>query len=80
MSTVPTTTVTKTDTEASASQPIRVLAFIEASSVTGPAKNLIEFARLSSKAGNQSNRVQVTIATFQRVNKRGNISDPNMFI
>ncbi|MGA3126205.1 MAG: glycosyltransferase family 4 protein [Candidatus Korobacteraceae bacterium] len=76
MSTVPTTNVTKTDTEGSASQPIRVLAFIEAYSVTGPAKNLIEFARLSSVEEKQSNRVQITIATFQR----GNINEPNMFI
>ena len=76
MSTVPTTNVTKTDTEASASQPIRVLAFIEASSVTGPAKNLIEFARLSSVEEKQSNGVQVTIATFQR----GSDGEPNAFI
>jgi glycosyltransferase involved in cell wall biosynthesis len=76
MFTVPTTIVTKIDAEAQASQPIRVLAFIEAYSVTGPAKNLIEFARLSSGAGNQSKRVQVTIATFQR----GSDGEPNEFI
>jgi len=38
---------------------IRLLAFVEATSVTGPAKNLLEFARTTSS-------VAVEIATFQR--------------
>ena len=31
--------------DASASRPLRILAFVEAATVTGPAKNLIEFRR-----------------------------------
>jgi glycosyltransferase involved in cell wall biosynthesis len=41
---------------------IRVLAFIEATVVTGPAKNLIEFCRTVRDA----NTVEVSIATFTR--------------
>jgi len=66
MSTIMTTKVTEPDAEALASRPIRVLVFIEAASVTGPAKNLIEFARLSSLAGKRRGPVEVIIATFQR--------------
>ncbi|MBZ5676730.1 MAG: glycosyltransferase [Acidobacteriia bacterium] len=40
---------------------LRLLAVIEASSITGPAKNLIEFARLARQAD-----VETTIATFTR--------------
>jgi glycosyltransferase involved in cell wall biosynthesis len=64
------------DAKTNASRPIRVLAFMEAYSVTGPAKNLIEFARQSAVADEKSTRVQVTIATYQR----GNIAEPNSFI
>jgi len=76
MYTVPMTTDSEADTAAQASRPIRVLAFMEANSVTGPAKNLIEFARLNSAAEKQTNCVQVTIATYQR----GENSEPNAFI
>ncbi len=40
---------------------LRLLAIIEANSITGPAKNLLEFARLSRSAG-----VDTTVATFIR--------------
>jgi len=40
---------------------LRLLAIIEAYSITGPAKNLLEFARLSRESG-----VETTIATFTR--------------
>ncbi|MDZ7639319.1 MAG: hypothetical protein U5J83_13880 [Bryobacterales bacterium] len=40
---------------------LRLLAVIEATSITGPAKNLLEFARL---AGNSE--VETVIATFLR--------------
>lgn len=45
-------------------KPLRLLAIIEATSITGPARNLLEFARLSSAAG-----VETTIATFVRTEK-----------
>jgi glycosyltransferase involved in cell wall biosynthesis len=41
--------------------PLRLLAIIEASSITGPAKNLLEFARRAGELG-----VFTTIATFTR--------------
>ena len=40
---------------------LRLLAIIEAHSITGPAKNLLEFAKLAREAG-----VETTIATFTR--------------
>ena len=40
---------------------LRLLAIIEASSITGPAKNLLEFARLAPASD-----VETTIATFTR--------------
>lgn len=44
---------------------IRVLAILEASTVTGPAKNLLEFARLA-RDPRFDPRVEVTIAIFRR--------------
>jgi len=41
--------------------PVRLLAIIEAYSITGPAKNLLEFAKLARESG-----VETTIATFTR--------------
>jgi glycosyltransferase involved in cell wall biosynthesis len=41
--------------------PLRLLAVIEATSITGPARNLLEFARLA-----QNERVETVIATFTR--------------
>lgn len=45
---------------------IRVLAFMEATSVTGPAKNLIEFAAFARAPKPNTRPVELTIATFQR--------------
>jgi glycosyltransferase involved in cell wall biosynthesis len=45
-----------------AGEPVRILAFIEAATVTGPAKNLIEFCRTVHGRG----EVEVSIATFVR--------------
>ncbi|MGD1074325.1 MAG: hypothetical protein ABSB15_29830, partial [Bryobacteraceae bacterium] len=42
------------------SKPIRLLAIIEASTITGPAKNLLQFASSSHS------QVEVSIAVFQR--------------
>lgn len=42
-------------------KPLRLLAVIEAASITGPAKNLLEFAGLAKAEG-----VETTIATFVR--------------
>lgn len=41
--------------------PLRLLAIIEATSITGPARNLLEFASLA-----QNERVETVIATFAR--------------
>jgi glycosyltransferase involved in cell wall biosynthesis len=43
---------------------IRVLAWIEALSITGPAKNLLEFARLARASGKPV--IEITLATFRR--------------
>ena len=40
---------------------LRLLAIIEASTITGPAKNLLEFARIASGAG-----AETTLVTFTR--------------
>lgn len=42
--------------------PVRILAFVEAATVTGPARNLIEFCRTVR----DSNTAEVSIATFAR--------------
>ena len=47
-------------------QPIRVLTFIESSTVTGPSRILIDFASQSSIAEPDLPPVEVTLATFQR--------------
>lgn len=47
----------------------RLLAFLEASTVTGPARNLIEFARLA-RTSEGCEPVRTEIATFQRGNAR----------
>ena len=51
-------------------KPLRVLAVIEAGTVTGPAKNLLQFAEL---ARSLEEPVEVTIATFHRA------GDPDIF-
>jgi glycosyltransferase involved in cell wall biosynthesis len=48
------------------SRTIRVLAFMEANFVTGPAKNLIEFARRASQQKPGFPRAEICIATFVR--------------
>lgn len=45
---------------------IRVVAVMEAYSVTGPARNLLRFCRQLSKAPAQSRRINMSIATFIR--------------
>ena len=42
-------------------KPLRLLALIEATTITGPARNLLEFARCSAAAG-----IETTVATFVR--------------
>lgn len=42
--------------------PVRILAFVEAAAITGPARNLIEFCRTAR----DSNTAAVSIATFSR--------------
>lgn len=49
--------------------PVRVLAFMEATTVTGPAKNLLEFAR---RARTAPGGVEVSIATFLRGTAQSN--------
>jgi glycosyltransferase involved in cell wall biosynthesis len=53
-------------------KPLRLLAIIEAYSITGPAKNLLEFARLSAEQRNLG-QVHVTIATFLRGGAQSNL-------
>lgn len=43
---------------------IRLLAFLEATSITGPAKNLLEFARIARDTSDSP--VEVSIATYRR--------------
>lgn len=51
-------------------KPLRLLAIIEAGTVTGPAKNLLQFAQI---ARSLSDPVEVTVATFHRP------GDPEIF-
>lgn len=51
---------------------IRVLDFMEASWVGGPAKNLIEFARQASNADTSFPRVSIQVATFERSDSESN--------
>src|SRR5579864_5360646 len=46
-------------------KPIRVLAVLEASTITGPAKNLLEFARIAREEPFKP-RVEVSIAAYWR--------------
>jgi glycosyltransferase involved in cell wall biosynthesis len=57
------------DSSGSLMRPVRVLAFIEAlSPTTGPAKNLIEFARRAAGAPQSLLGANITLATFHRGN------------
>jgi glycosyltransferase involved in cell wall biosynthesis len=49
---------------------------MEANAVTGPAKNLIEFARQAARAVPPAQRVELSILTFQR----GPLDPPNAFV
>jgi glycosyltransferase involved in cell wall biosynthesis len=46
-------------------KPLRILAFLEATSITGPAKNLLSLARLGTDT---SPRIELQLATFVRNN------------
>lgn len=52
--------------------PVRLLAFIEAETVTGPAKNLLQFAQLA-RTGNFTPALEVGIATFVRPGQETNL-------
>jgi hypothetical protein len=54
-------------------RPLRVLALLEASTVTGPAKNLMEFARRARHPEGGVPAVEVLIATYLR----GAPTEPN---
>jgi glycosyltransferase involved in cell wall biosynthesis len=51
-------------------RPIRVLALMEAQTLSGPAKNLIQFAKIASRPTGELPGVEVRIATFQRIRAR----------
>lgn len=53
-----------------------MLALMEATSVTGPAKNLIEFANRAARPDSELARVEMVIGAFQR----GLIGAPNRFV
>lgn len=57
-------------------RPLRVLALLEASTVTGPAKGLMEFARRARRAEGALPAVDVAIATYLR----GAPTEPNPFM
>jgi glycosyltransferase involved in cell wall biosynthesis len=45
---------------------IRVLAMIEATTITGPAKNFLEFAKRATQSGADRERAQLSVLTFVR--------------
>lgn len=47
-------------------QPIRVLTLIENATVTGPARNVIDYGAMMSRPGGDLPAVEVTIVTYQR--------------
>lgn len=47
-------------------RPVRVLAFVEASWVSGPAKNLIALAQRAARVQDSASNVNLAFATFQR--------------
>src|SRR5438093_56960 len=57
-------------------KPIRVLAIMEAPFVTGPAKNLIEFARCARTAEDDLPALEFTVVSYQR----GREESPNAFV
>jgi glycosyltransferase involved in cell wall biosynthesis len=54
-------------------KPIKVLALVEATSITGPAKNLLQFAAMA-RSGGADPRVEVSIAVFRRP------QEPDLFL
>lgn len=46
--------------------PLSVLAFLEAVSLTGPAKNLLQFAELARRGGTECGPVDLTVVTYRR--------------
>jgi glycosyltransferase involved in cell wall biosynthesis len=53
-------------------RPIRVVAMLEASSVTGPAKNVIEFAVRAAKRRAHQDRLELSIIAFARGDEHRN--------
>jgi glycosyltransferase involved in cell wall biosynthesis len=49
--------------------PIRLLAIIEACSITGPAKNLLEFCRVAHRM--EGRRVETALVTYRRAGRAG---------
>ena len=62
-------------------QPIRVVAIMEAYTVTGPAKNLIRFAQKARVPDSELPPVELSITTFHRPVARQTAAHPsNQFI
>lgn len=61
-----------TEERSGPAQVVRVLDFMEATWVGGPAKNLIEFARRASHTDTSSPRVSIHVATFERGESESN--------
>lgn len=57
-------------------RPIRVLDFMETTWISGPAKNLIQFAQRAGRENRAASQVEMAIATFER----GASREPNEFI
>lgn len=55
--------------------PLRVLAFIEGDSVSGPARNLLEFCRIAPTLEPPLGPVHVTLATFRRPAQASSMGD-----
>lgn len=62
--------------ESAEERPIRILALVEARSLTGPAKNLIEFGRRALHPEPGLPAAEIGIVTFQR----GGLDAPNAFV
>ena len=53
----------------------RVLALLETTTVSGPAKNLLQFAQLAREGVDGSPRVDVELAVFRRPNDSSGLLD-----
>jgi glycosyltransferase involved in cell wall biosynthesis len=58
---------------------IRVLALVEANTVHGPAKNLLNFCRISQQLGG-THLVEMSLAPFERPDSSGASNAPNEFL